>query len=303
MSNTKRAHEKLNEVKWDELFIYTTTSPTFLQWKSPTRIGNKGAPTKRASMTAGGIGHENNLVLHYHKSAYSIPKIVWVMHNGAIPEGYTIWFADNNKQNARIENLVLKEESGKLSEKYSESLKEYLEYDETSPSSLRWKSKISKSATQKVGDTAGSLDALDGYWKIHGLGYHYKVHRIVWFMHNGKIPEGFMIDHISGNRGDNSISNLRLVTREGNARNRAKNKNNTTGHNMISYYEGYNKNGTLIQKYSVSINVKAWTRISKSFSCIKYGKELALQKSIQWRDKILGEINSQGAGYTDRHGT
>lgn len=303
MTKLSKAHEKLNAMDWSDILVYSKTSPTSIEWKHPTRKGKGGVDTKRVSMVAGGVSYQGFLVLQYQKTAYSIPKIVWVMHNGLIPEGYTIWFADGNNLNAKIENLILKEETSLLPEKYSESLKEYLKYDESSESGLRWIAKISKNSTQAVGDVAGSIDTSDGYWKIHGLGYHYKVHRLVWYMYNGKIPDGFMIDHINGNRSDNRIINLRLVTREGNARNRGKNKNNTSGHNMISYYEGYNHRGTLIQKYTAAISVTSYKRVNRAFSCIKYGKEKALELALQWRDKVLAEINAKGAGYTDRHGT
>lgn len=45
------------------------------------------------------------------------------------------------------------------------------------------------------------------------------VHRLVWFMHNGPIPEGLMEDHINLDKTDNRIENLRLVDTSGNAQN------------------------------------------------------------------------------------
>lgn len=303
MANLKQAHDKINSKDWKELFLYDPSSPTCLKWKSPTRAGNKGTPTPRKSLIAGGVSSQGYLVINIKPDAYSIPKIVWVMHNGPIPDGYTIWFADGNPLNAKIENLVLQLETVQMSEKYSEELKEYLEYDETSPSALRWKKRISKSSTIYIGDVAGALDTLDGYWKIHGLGSHYKVHRIVWFMHHGKIPKEFNIDHINGNRQDNRIENLRLVTKELNARNRRMSKNNTSGYNGVTYYEGYSKRGTLVRKYTARVSIKTWTPKSKAFSCLKYGDEEALRLALEWRDKTIKEINEQGAGYTERHGT
>lgn len=41
----------------------------------------------------------------------------------------------------------------------------------------------------------------------------YRLHHIVWMMHNGSIPEGYEIDHINRLRSDNRIENLRLATR------------------------------------------------------------------------------------------
>lgn len=37
------------------------------------------------------------------------------------------------------------------------------------------------------------------------------LHRLVWEAFNGEIPSGHEIDHISADRGDSSLSNLRLV--------------------------------------------------------------------------------------------
>lgn len=45
------------------------------------------------------------------------------------------------------------------------------------------------------------------------------VHRIIWTMHNGDIPEGMQIDHLNGNRSDNRIENLRCASVTENRRN------------------------------------------------------------------------------------
>ena len=39
------------------------------------------------------------------------------------------------------------------------------------------------------------------------------VHRLVWEAFNGPIPDGFEIDHVDENKANNSLNNLRLVTR------------------------------------------------------------------------------------------
>ena len=54
-------------------------------------------------------------------------------------------------------------------------------------------------------------------------------HRVAWMIHNGDIPDGMVIDHINGIRGDNRISNLRLATRSQNAVNSGMRSSNTSG--------------------------------------------------------------------------
>lgn len=62
-----------------------------------------------------------------------------------------------------------------------------------------------------VGEKVG-CDSGHGYWHV-GVGYkHFYRHRVVWEMFNGPIPEGLVINHINGIRGDDRIENLELVT-------------------------------------------------------------------------------------------
>ncbi len=50
--------------------------------------------------------------------------------------------------------------------------------------------------------------------------YAFKVHRLVWELHVGPIPENMKIDHIDGNSTNNHISNLRICTQQQNMHNR-----------------------------------------------------------------------------------
>jgi hypothetical protein len=55
-----------------------------------------------------------------------------------------------------------------------------------------------------------------------------RVHRVVYETHIGNIPEGHEIDHISGDKHNNDISNLRAVTRSENMRAMHERKKNKT---------------------------------------------------------------------------
>jgi hypothetical protein len=81
----------------------------------------------------------------------------------------------------------------------------------------------------KEGDLVGCVDKSTGYVRASVKNKRYYVHRIIWEMYNGTMPEGMQIDHISGIRSDNRIENLRVVTHTINMRNQKKYATNTSG--------------------------------------------------------------------------
>lgn len=61
----------------------------------------------------------------------------------------------------------------------------------------------------------------DGYLKYaltqHGKTLNLYVHRVVWIIKKGGIPEGYTVDHIDGNKLNNLPNNLQLLIPEENA--------------------------------------------------------------------------------------
>jgi transcriptional regulator with XRE-family HTH domain len=80
-----------------------------------------------------------------------------------------------------------------------------------------------KSKNANIGDVAGYL-INDGYLQVTLLNQLLKVHRIIWFMHNGYLHEN-VIDHINRVKTDNRIENLREITRSCNSMNVEKDNN------------------------------------------------------------------------------
>jgi hypothetical protein len=79
--------------------------------------------------------------------------------------------------------------------------------------------KVDRANSALAGAVAGSMhQQLDRYWKIMVGGTSYKRYRLIWKMHHGKDPLGF-IDHINGDTFDDRIENLRDVVLGENARN------------------------------------------------------------------------------------
>ena len=83
--------------------------------------------------------------------------------------------------------------------------------------------KVNRGCTN-VGDTVGGVDKKLGYVRLTINNSHYSAHRVIWVWHFGGISDGLQIDHINGDRSDNHIDNLRLVTQQENTWNRTKAK-------------------------------------------------------------------------------
>ncbi len=52
-----------------------------------------------------------------------------------------------------------------------------------------------------------------------------RAHRLVWEYFNGPIPEGLVVDHIDGDKLNNNIDNLQLLTHGDNTRKHYNNNN------------------------------------------------------------------------------
>lgn len=71
--------------------------------------------------------------------------------------------------------------------------------------------------TSHAGKRAGSQNHHKGYWYVMIDQIFYAVHRVAWKMGTGEEPQGDM-DHINGDPEDNSLANLRVVSKAENNR-------------------------------------------------------------------------------------
>lgn len=207
------------------------------------------------------------------------------------------------KSALEIEARKIKETCGLVNKSTSEALHvstetlvEHFKIDETSPSNL---SRIKGVWTGvyfsgKIGH-CGTVRKENGKslgWKVSYLGRTLYVHRIIWQLVHGAVPDDFVIDHIDGNPLNNLIENLRLVSAEINSRNKKINSRNSTGVTGVrlrgNHYEAKVCCGDFVHY--------------KTFSISKLGKEEAFRQACEYRKQKIEELNQSGAGYTDRHG-
>jgi hypothetical protein len=125
---------------------------------------------------------------------------------------------------------------------------------------IRWVNDLpywkAQSGTMNIGEIAGYIDAhnyrtititLEGKRKL------IKAHRLRWYMEYGYVPSE--IDHVDRNRSNNSVENLREVTRSQNNMNGTKHKNCTSRYIGVSWNKDLNKWGACVcyknKKYQV----------------------------------------------------
>ena len=109
----------------------------------------------------------------------------------------------------------------------------------------------------------------------------YKAHRLVFMYHHGYLPE--QVDHIDGNKLNNSIENLRAANNSVNMMNRGFMKNNTSGSKNVFWCKDY-------QKWRVAVRINKKLRSFGRFEDL----ELAELVAVEARNKYHKEFANHG---------
>lgn len=130
---------------------------------------------------------------------------------------------------------------------------------------LFWK--VKKAIQINIGDIVGSFDFKKGYFRVGINNKDYYIHRIIFLMHYGILPE--CVDHIDGNPKNNNIENLRQATKAQNQYNSKTLKNNTSGFKNIYFDKRRNK-------WNVKFNINYKQKMFGSFINIEDAKNHAI---------------------------
>lgn len=176
---------------------------------------------------------------------------------------------------------------------------DYFYYDENSPSFLRWKISPYTDQILRVasGDMAGSLQKR-GYYSVGLKRNKYFVHRVIFEMFKRKLDFDEYVDHLDGNRVNNSVENLRAVSYKENTHNNSKRVDNTSGVVGVSFSD----------RAKCGSWVAAWVDSKgdykrKTFNIDKCGGDkIAFEMACKYREDRIKEQVVKGAKYTERHG-
>ena len=175
---------------------------------------------------------------------------------------------------------------------------EIFEYDETSPTGLVW-----------IGDPLGKIKtrtpAGSKHYRKNGdrksievtrKGKVFQVHRIIWEMLIGPIPDKLVIDHKDGDPFNNNISNLKVKTQKLNCQNRKMKNINTSGFTGVCWIK---QPTCTYAKAEIRYNGRNY---QKTFSVKTFGLLPAFQMACEWRLEQIRILNKIGEEYTERHG-
>lgn len=143
----------------------------------------------------------------------------------------------------------------------AERLRELLHYDPETGVFAR-KVRASQQPAGARADIAMHGKRSIGYRCIKVRGHRFMAHRIAWAMHYGEWPGG-CVDHINGDRSDNRIDNLRVVSAALNSQNqRSPHANSKTG--VMGVHRDKQKFRAKITVGGVTVNLGSFDSVDEA---------------------------------------
>ena len=121
------------------------------------------------------------------------------------------------------------------------------------------------------------------YLRVFVDGKPRALHRMIYLWHHGNLPK--TLDHIDGDRANNTIENLREATQQQNCLNRKHHSNSKSPYKNV-YLQAPTKNAEWKRNWVVSVNVAGKRKYIGSFEDL----ELADLVATEARDKFQGQF-------------
>lgn len=181
-------------------------------------------------------------------------------------------------------------------------LHEYVKYDITSPTGLRWAKVIYSGRYLNIpmtviGSVAGNKTK-GGYYRLCLMRRNHLCHRLIYDMEVEAVGAR-EVDHIDGDTTNNAVSNLRAVDHRTNSENRGKQSNNTSGTTGVHFTKSGRNTYCSATTRDVQDREK---KVVKHFSISRFGLLPAYRMAVLHRLLSITELNLAGASYTERHG-
>ena len=162
-----------------------------------------------------------------------------------------------------------------------EELKEFLDYNPDT-GIFTWKKQVAPNI--KVGQKAGVLHSWTYYIIITFKNREYYAHRLGYYMYHGIDPLEKFIDHIDGDKANNKINNLRLVSKSQNGMNRVSlSRRNTSGCTGVYWHKTK-------KKWQAQIKLKKGLKFLGAFINKEDGIKARREGEIKYFGDFRGKV-------------
>lgn len=132
---------------------------------------------------------------------------------------------------------------------------------------LIWKK---SSGTVKAGTPVNSVSNR-GYVVVQVNGKRYLAHRIIWLLVYGRLP--VMLDHIDGNKQNNTIGNLREVNNTLNHWNERRRSTNKSGHKGVWWHKQSKRWEAACRVSGKQVTIGRYERVEDAVEAVKQFRE------------------------------